>query len=221
MSQISRKPRSEQTRRQILAAAERRFAEQSYAATRLEDIGADVGMGRSAVIYHFADKHTLYAAVLEDLFGGALDVLRRSLAGSGDLPTRIENAVRAAVAYVVERPAAARIAMREATSSDPALRAEIQRRAAPILDLIQVLFEEGERVGAIRADHTDPLRFVSFVSGTTLFYVAALPTLVAPLPYAHLSPDAVEALQRDLVEVTRRLLGIRGPRLLNQPKETR
>ena len=109
MSPTKRQPRSEQTRRQILAAAERRFAELGYAEARLEDIGGDIGVGRSAVLYHFSDKQTLYHAVLQDLFGGALDVLRRSLSGVGDLPTRIENGVRAAVAYIAERPSAARI----------------------------------------------------------------------------------------------------------------
>ena len=221
MSQIEKQPtrHPDDTRQAILAAAERRFAEQGFSGTRLEDIGADVGVGRSAVLYHFADKQTLYAAVLEDLFGGALDVLRRALAGAGDLPTRIEGAVRASVAYAVERPAAARIAMREATTNDPTLRAEIQRHAAPFLDLIRVIFEEGERAGVIRSHHPDPLRFVSMISGTTLFYVAALPTLVESLPYVHLSAEAVEALQHDLIEVTRRLLGIRGPRSLPDRKE--
>jgi hypothetical protein len=43
-----------------------------------------------------------------------------------------------------------------------------------------------------------------------------LPTLVESLPYAHLATESVEAFQRDLVDVTRRLLGIRGPRPLTQ-----
>ncbi len=216
MSQRKRQPRSEQTRALILAAAERRFAEQGYAEARLEDIGGDIGVGRSAVLYHFSDKQTLYHAVLQDLFGGALDVLRRSLAGVGDLPTRIENAVRAAVAYVARRPSAARIAMRETSTPDPALRDEMRRRAAPILDLLALLFEEGERAGVMRPQRSDPLRFVSVVAGATLFYVASLPTLVESLPYPHLDTEPVEALQRDLVDVTRRLLGIRGPRPLPQ-----
>lgn len=220
MSQTKRQPRSEHTRSHILAAAERRFAEQGYSQARLEDIGHDVGMGRSAVLYHFADKQTLYRAVLQDLFGGALDVLRRALAGAGDLPTRIENGVRAAVAYLAQRPSAARIAMRETSTPDPALREEIRRRAAPILDLLALLFEEGQRAGVMRPQHSDPLRFVSVVAGATLFYVASLPTLVEPLPYAHLDSEPIEALQRDLVDVTRRLLGLRGPRPLTQTQET-
>ena len=46
-----RPSRAERTRGQILEAA-----------------GQDVGIGRSAVLYHFKDKKLLYRAVLDDLF---------------------------------------------------------------------------------------------------------------------------------------------------------
>lgn len=194
-----------------MAAAGRRFADLGYAATRLEDIGADVGVGRSVVLYHFEDKQRLYRAALDELFGGMLDIVRRALAGVGDLPTRFENGVRAAVAYVVKRPAVARIAMREAISTDPQMREEIWRQGAPIVELLALIFEEGERAGIMRSQHPDPLHFISVISGTTIFYVAAVPNLVEVLPYDHLAAAPVEALQDDLVNITRRLLGMPGP----------
>ena len=219
MSQRTSHAASTDKRERILAAAEKRFAAQGYEATRLEDIGAEVGVGRSVVLYHFGDKRGLYAAVLADLFDGCLSVLRRALAGAGDLPSRIENAVRAAVDFMAARPAAARIAMREAATDRPELRGEIQRQTAPLLDLIEILFDEGERTRVFRPDHPDPLRFVSVISGSTLFYVGALPALVESLDEDHLAPDAIEAVKGDLVEVTRRLLGIRGPRALYEKEE--
>jgi hypothetical protein len=54
---------------------------------------------------------------------------------------------------------------------------------------------------------------LSTITGSTLFYVAALPSLVAELPYDRLSTEQLDAHKRDLLEITRRLLGIRGPRL--------
>ena len=39
-------------------------------------MGAGVGLGRSAVLQHFADEQTLDSAVLEDLFVVVLDLLR-------------------------------------------------------------------------------------------------------------------------------------------------
>jgi TetR/AcrR family transcriptional regulator len=216
MSQVSRQARSDERCLQILEAAERHFAVNGFEATRLEDIGRDIGVSRSVVLYHFTDKRSLYSAVLEELFGGCLAALRRPLAGAGDLPTRIENAVRAAVGYMAERPAAARIAMREAGAERPDRLTDIRRHTRPILDLISILFEEGTRTGVFRPEHPDPLRFVSVISGTTLFYVTALPTLADIGSTDHLSAENVAALQRDLAEITRRLLGIRGPRPLNR-----
>lgn len=53
------------TRSAILDAAERRFADLGYAATRLQDIAADVGKTAPAVAHFFGGKEALYRAVLE------------------------------------------------------------------------------------------------------------------------------------------------------------
>jgi hypothetical protein len=100
---------------------------------------------------------------------------------------------------------------------DPEARREIQRQAAPFLAVLDATFEEGERSGAFRSLRPDPLRFVSSMAGATLFYLAALPTFVADLPYDPLAREQLEAHKRDLVEIARRLLGIRGPRALPGP----
>src|SRR5687768_9287158 len=114
----SREPRGDRTRREILAAAERCFAERGFDRTRLEDIGALAGLGAPAVLYHFSDKDELYRAVLDDLFGGLLREGKEVLAGPGTLPERIEAVVRLLVAFVGRRPAAARITLREASGDD-------------------------------------------------------------------------------------------------------
>ena len=57
--------KADETRELILGAAELRFAATGFYPCRLEDIADDVGITRTAVIYHFQDKETLYNAVLE------------------------------------------------------------------------------------------------------------------------------------------------------------
>jgi len=61
---------------------------------------------------------------------------------------------------------------------------------------------------------------VSTIAGATLFYVAALPTFVGELPYDPLSEEPLAAYKRDLLDITRRLLGIRGPRAMGDPGES-
>jgi len=216
-----RRKQAEVTRARILAAAAERFAELGFPAARLADVGEAVGIGRSAVLYHFTDKRQLYRAVLDDLFGGLLVELRSALTAAGTLAERLEAAVGAFVGYMGRHPAAARIAVRESVNPDPELRAEIQRQAGPFLALLESTFEEGERTGAFRSVRSDPLHFASSIAGATLFYVAALPTLVARLPYDPLSRDQLEAHERDLIAITRRLLGIRGPKAVPAGRDDR
>ncbi len=207
----SRKLRAERTRREILGAAEARFAAEGFEAARLEDVGADVGVGRSAVLYHFRDKRQLYRAVLDDLFGSLFSEIQRAILGPGDLPARIEDAVTRLVDFVGRRPTAAHIALREAATTDPTLRAEIQRQAAPFLGLMEAILEEGERSGVVSPVRSDPFHFVSAIAGTTIFYVAALPTFVADLPDDPISPEGLSSTRRDVLEIARRLLAIRAP----------
>jgi len=208
----SRPSRAERTRGQILEAAGLRFAAAGYAATRLEDVGQDVGIGRSAVLYHFKDKKLLYRAVLDDLFGGLLDLQQTLLTAKGPLADRLEDAVCGYVDFMGQHPTAARIAMRESINLEPEIREEFHTRMQPYLALLEMIFAEGERTGVFHPMRSDPYHFLSTIAGSTLFYVAALPTLVSDLPYDQLSREQLDAHKRDLVEITRRLLGIGDPR---------
>jgi len=210
-----RRRQADRTRSQILAAAARHFAERGFAAARLEDVAREVGIGRSAVLYHFKDKRGLYRAVLDHIFGELHEILRSSLMTAGSLADRLESAVGAFVDFMAQRPTAARLAIRESVHPDPQTREDIQRQTQPFLELIDLTFEEGERSGAFRPQRSDPLHLVSTVVGATLFYVAALPTLVGELPFDPLSDEQLAAHKRDMLDVTRRLLGIRAPRALS------
>jgi len=211
----SRERRAAHTRGRILEAAAARFAGVGFAGTRLEDVGEEVGIGRSAILYHFKDKRLLYRAALEAVFGELLDALRAPLEARGPLGERLEAAVRAFVDFMGRHPIAARLALRECVNPDPESRAEIQALARPFLALLTATFEEGARSGAFRPGHPDPLHFVSTVAGATLFYVAALPTVVGELPYDPLAHDPLAAHEHDVLEITRRLLGTRGPRAVD------
>ena len=100
-------------------------------------------------------------------------------------------------------------------------RAESDRLLLAILPpTIAALQKEGERSGVLRPLRSDPLHFVSTVVGSTLFYVASLPTFVADLPYDLLCEEQLEAHKRDVLDITRRLLGIHGPRPVAEPTES-
>jgi TetR/AcrR family transcriptional regulator, acrAB operon repressor len=61
------KEESEQTRRQILAAARGVFARQGVTRTTLEQIARAAGVTRGAIYWHFADKTELFYAMREQV----------------------------------------------------------------------------------------------------------------------------------------------------------
>jgi AcrR family transcriptional regulator len=203
----ARIPKAERTRRQILIAAERRFAEAGFENTRLDDIADDIGMVGSAILYHFADKRELYRAVRDGRAADLLAAVDHAVAAKAPPRERLVALVRASARAIATRPGLAGIALREAMSSDRGA----ERRTNPLLGRIVALFEEGVRTGDIQPVGNEPYHFFSAVAGTILFYVAALPHFVADLPEDHLSADRMEMLESDAVAIAERLLGMSGP----------
>src|SRR6266404_7451504 len=73
--------RTAATRRKLLAAAKRIFAQQGFEAARLEDIAAGAGYTRGAFYANFEDKEEIFFALLEEWVRQRIDsvtaVLRR------------------------------------------------------------------------------------------------------------------------------------------------
>ena len=64
---------ADQTRRDILAAAAAEFSEKGYAGGRVDDIAARTSSTKRMIYYYFGGKDGLYAAVLEQAYGGMRD----------------------------------------------------------------------------------------------------------------------------------------------------
>ncbi|WP_218002440.1 TetR/AcrR family transcriptional regulator [Nocardia brevicatena] len=67
MTGTVRSQQREQTRRTLLRAARRLFAEKGYAAVGLAEIVATAGVTKGALYHHFENKSALFAAVLEQI----------------------------------------------------------------------------------------------------------------------------------------------------------
>jgi TetR/AcrR family transcriptional regulator len=202
-----RTPRAQRTRGRILAAAELGFAERGFEATRLEDVAEQVGIRRASIVYHFRDKRELYDAVLESVFGGFRERLEAALATPGSLTAGIEAAVSAWVDYVGERPTLARLLLREAASGLPGAPPALTSHLRPFFEVVQK-FLAGRRDPILDAAPVDPVHVASAIAGTTVFFVAALPSLVPGLGLDPLHPDQLAAHRREVLRITRRLLGV-------------
>jgi AcrR family transcriptional regulator len=83
-----RSRRKSDRRLQLLAAAERLFAERGFLAVRLEDIGAAAGVSGPAIYRHFANKESLLVELL-------VGISTRLLAGAREVRSRESDAAAA------------------------------------------------------------------------------------------------------------------------------
>ncbi|MDJ0869336.1 MAG: TetR/AcrR family transcriptional regulator [Myxococcota bacterium] len=192
MAARRRRETAEVSRARILAAAGRRFGALGFDRTRLEDVAADVGIGRAGVLYHFGTKRELYEAVADELFGGLYRRLLRDLQSPAPYAERVERTVHTLIDYMVERPEAAQIALRAAATADPDEEKQARERSEPFERLIVSAFE----AAVPDADPTDALLLTSAVAGTTLYYVAGLPTFAGPPSRDPLAPERVARLKQ-------------------------
>ena len=182
---------AEVSRARILAAAGRRFGALGFDRTRLEDVAADVGIGRAGVLYHFGSKRELYEAVGDELFGELYQLLRRDLEGQGPPAERVERSAHTLIDYAVAHPEAAQIALRTAATADPEEEKWARTRSEPYKRLILSSFAQA----LPDADPGEVMLLTSAIAGTVLYYVAGLPTFAGPPSEDALSPERIARLK--------------------------
>lgn len=199
-----------QTRAEIVAAAERRFAEHGFEATRLDDIAADVGIRRAAIFYYFRDKQDLYTAVLHSVFGAWTGVLP----STGSATERLEASLTNWIDYVAEHPNVARLILREAANSKPGAVSPFVREGAGPVEWFRALIDEGIASGEWKP-LIEPYRFISLMGAVTIFHFAAMPWLTLDKPFDPWSRTELEKHKNEILLVARGMLGI-GPRPRSQ-----
>jgi TetR/AcrR family transcriptional regulator len=207
LTPVSRRDRGLQTRAEIVAAAERHFAERGFEATRLDDIAADVGIRRAAIFYHFGDKQELYAEVLDEVFRGAI----ATLPSHGSVAERLEASLIGWIDYVARRPSVARLILREAANARPGIESPFVRAGRAPVEMFRSLIQEGVASGEL-TPRVDPHRFISLMGATTVFHFAAMPWLTIDVSFDVWSEAALAEHKREILLVARSMLGIEGPR---------
>jgi TetR/AcrR family transcriptional regulator len=189
-----------QTRGEILAAAERLFAERGFEATRLEDIATEVGIRRAAIFYYFRDKQELYAAVLDEL----LRDWTAALPSEGSAAARLEASLTGWIDYVARRPTLARLLLREAASFRAGELSPFIHAASAAIEWFRAVIDEGVASGELEP-RIGPYRFMSLMGAITVLHFAALPWLSLNVP---VEMDLDEH-KREILFVARSMLGIR------------
>ena len=151
-AQVRRSQVSEETRRDILIAGMKEFAEKGLVGARVDDIAARTRTTKPMIYYHFGSKEKLYAAVMEETYIGVrskeqglhlddlapLDAMRRLVEVTFDHHASHPEHVRLVCAENMEHA-------RHITG-----RPSLVERNAIAIETVSKLLERGERDGVFR-----------------------------------------------------------------------
>ncbi|MAG29494.1 MAG: hypothetical protein CL908_01215 [Deltaproteobacteria bacterium] len=191
----------EQRRHELINAAIDVFGEAGFAGARIDEVARRVGIRRPSVLYHFPDKQALYSASIEDVVVDIWQRIRSTEQVPGD---RLEAIADGWVDFVIERPNAARLLLRQLIDADPL---QIPAIDAPIRGLFEVIQRAIEdRTGSATAKRLDATEFSLILSSTSLVWVASRSAVEGALGLDTLSPQAVQRHRRTLHVLIRQLL---------------
>ena len=169
----------EESRAAILQAATKEFAEHGIAGARTDAIAREARVNKALLYYYFADKETLYGAVLEEAFSGLKNTVFRVL--DSDLPPRQKMMayVGSYFDYIASNQLYPRLMQREMMRAregqsqhiDKVIKAYIQ----PIFARVSELMRMGIAQGDFRP--VNPAHFVPSMVAMIVFYFSSAPMM--------------------------------------------
>ena len=187
----------------ILNAATRRFSEHGYDGTSIAKIAADVGIRKPSLLYHFASKDELRAAVVARMFDHWRALIPDLLATATTGDDRFDRLVGAVVEFFQEDPHRARLIARELLDRPAVIGGLLDAVLGPWIALLADYIQRGQREGAIYPD-VDPRVYVLHVIQLVIGATAASPALSKLI-----DPDTAHArLRSETVRIARASLFI-------------
>jgi TetR/AcrR family transcriptional regulator len=187
--------RPEESRAAILQAAVVEFSREGAAGARTDAIARAAGVNKALLYYYFKNKERLYAAVLDQVFGGLKQTIEKAL--SNDLPPRekLLAYVGAHFDYIASHHLYPRIAqnemMRAAHGSAPQLARVAKQYFIPVFRKVAAVIQEGQDAGVFRP--VDPQHFVPSMIAVITFHFTNAPVLRLVAGIDPFSPERIAA----------------------------
>ena len=181
-------------REDIRAAARRVFAERGVRGTGLVHVAEAAGMGRSSLYHYYPDKHSLVAELVREMLEQERDLFRSCLRTGGPALERLETLVRACAALFPEWAAFGRMIIDLRLAEARLLRGYFRDLRRDVTAVIA----EGQADGSIAPAPAAKVLasiLIGAIDGLLLQYFVDPDALPSP-----------EALARDLVDTTRRMV---------------
>ncbi|MBX3233446.1 MAG: TetR family transcriptional regulator [Labilithrix sp.] len=191
----SHTPKGKAAREHILRACEPLFADDGFHGTSMRDVAEAADLPLASVVYHFAKKEKLYAAILGEIAASLLGDMERARAHA-DGESGLEAALRALVRWSLAHPGRVRLLVRELLDNP----ARVSRAMA--LPLAPVLTGLSAEVAV-----PNPETAVLHVVGAVSYVVAAWPT-VKRMVGARREKELMRDYEEDAMTLARRVLGL-------------
>ncbi|MBP7868472.1 MAG: TetR/AcrR family transcriptional regulator [Firmicutes bacterium] len=201
-------PTEAESKARLLAAAERLFAEQGYAATSIGDISESAGVNRALIYYYFKNKRDLYWAVIREGVEQMSVVMAAAAVSGRSIREKLGAFVDGYYRLLLKRQDTVRIAFREITGSGEKLGLSIKGCFGENLAQLQAIIREGIASGELRP--LDPEMTAHSVLGMINVFMTQQLVTERTFP-----PDLVVRHTLDLL-----CNGALGARSAGQPEES-
>ncbi len=148
----------EQARReQILSAARRRFIENGYHPTRMDEIAQAAGLSKGGVYFHFGSKREVFDTLVEEEYARSMGFLEAIAAGDAPIEEKLGQLARHYLDYFGQAPDAPRffVVMGEMALRDGRLADRLREMQGAYMRAIARLLDQGATEGVLRP--VDPL----------------------------------------------------------------
>jgi AcrR family transcriptional regulator len=191
----------ERTRAEILRAALTVFAEKGLTGARVDDIATLTQTAKPTIYYHFGSKEELYAAVLENAYGGIRDMERALELDLSKPVDAMRRLVEASFDYHADHPDWVRLVSIENIHRARHItgRPEFGHRNAPTAERLRTILQAGEAKGVFRRG-VDPMHLHWMISSLCFYRVSNRHTWQANFGLDLAAPDQQAAHRRIIVE---------------------
>lgn len=193
--------RAGQTRRAILAAAARIFADTGLAGARIDAIATAAGVNKALLYYYFQDKDDLYLAVLEDQFREFNRQALEILAGPGSARTVLLRYISLHFDTACARLRFAPLHQQLMMTGGRKVAGLVRKYALPRSRALGALLDRGMKAGEFR--RADIRHTAVSVVALIVFYFAVSPIVRLAAPADAYSAADLKRRKRQILDFVR------------------
>ena len=175
----------------ILVAARDEFAEFGLGGARMDRIAERAALNKRLIYYYFADKETLFQAVLEQSYRDIRDAEQQLKLVELEPADAVRKLVRFTWDYYLAHPEF--LTLLNSANLHKARHLAESKRArelnSPVIETLAAVLERGRREGSFRGG-VDPVQLYVSIAGLSYFYLSNSHTLSAIFGRDLLSPKA-------------------------------